>query len=154
MAQKTDTTATNRIETEKFNLEVSCLVSNYTATSISIEKEFQLNKFYFGPRIELVKLITPQDYKVHELGHTDTLAQQSQLRIRLSKFEWQVTQKIRLGIAPFWMLGPIPARGWYQTPTSIWITYWIDKPQTLYANITLHNTNEALWQISLTKRIL
>ena len=139
---------------ERWITEAAINVSTVNSLSISIEKEFQYERWTFGPRIELVNLFRPLSYRVDSFaGSLDTTLQQyAQIRIRLAQVEYQLTDRIRLGCAPFWMLGPIPRRGWYQTPTSVYAHFDLDEPKTLSLEASLNTYQQGLAQLSLRKR--
>jgi len=140
--------------TERWSVEAGINISSQNSLSISIEKEFQYNRWKFGPRIELVNLFQPINYRVDNFdGSQDTVLQQrAQIRIRLAQIEYQLTDRIRLGCAPLWMLGPIPRRGWYQTPTSVYAHFDLDEPKTLSLEASLNTYQQGLAQLSLRKR--
>lgn len=149
-AQKADT-ITNTIERERYNVELAINVSQYNSLSISIEKEFQYNNFYFGPRIEILNPFRQLTYTVKENNKDTTYTTDWQWRIRLAQVEYQVTNRIRIGIAPFWMLGPVPRHGYYQTPTSIYTTVWLDPNKTLQLEALFQTTSQAPLQLSVRK---
>ena len=155
-AQKADTiniTDTTPIQRESYNVELAINVSEYNSLSISIEKEFQYNNFFFGPRIEILNPFRQLTYTVKEKGKDTTYTTDWQWRIRLAQIEWQATARIRIGIAPIWMLGPQPRRGYYQTPTSIYATVWLDKPKTLQLECLFQSTSQAPVQLSVRKTL-
>ena len=140
--------------TERWSVEAGINISSQNSLSISIEKEFQYNRWKFGPRIELVNLFQPINYRVDNFdGSQDTVLQQrAQIRIRLAQIEYQLTDRIRLGCAPLWMLGPIPRYGWYQTPTSVYAHFDLDEPKTISLETSLSTSSSQLVQLSLRKR--
>lgn len=153
-AQKADTIIrTTPIERERYNVELAINVSEYNSLSVSIEKEFQYNNFYFGPRIEILNPFRQTTYTVKEKGKDTTYTTDWQWRIRLAQIEWQATDRIRIGIAPFWMLGPQPRRGYYQTPSSIYATFWLDPSKTLQLECLLQTTSQAPVQFSVRKTL-
>jgi len=155
-AQKADTTnITNTVPVQKesFNVELAINVSEYNSLSVSIEKEFQYNKFFFGPRIEVLNPFRQLTYTVKEDNKDTTYTTDWQWRIRLTQIEYQATDRIRIGIAPIWMLGPVPRRGYYQTPTSLYATFWLDKPKTLQLECLFQSTSQAPVQLSVRKRL-
>lgn len=136
-------------ESEKWQFEAAINVSEYNSLSISLEKEFTVNKFKFGPRIELLNPFGNLTYQVD--GDTNTYQQTAQIRLRLVQFEWCIHDKIRIGAAPFWLLGPLPRYGYYKTPSSIYAHFDLDKEKTLSAEITLSTSRSELRQISVRK---
>lgn len=152
-ADTTNITDTIPIQRERYNVELAVNVSQYNSLSISIEKEFQYNNFFFGPRIEILNPFQVQTYTVEEKGKDTLYTTDWQWRIRLAQIEYQATDRIRVGIAPFWMLGPVPRRGYYQTPTSIYATFWLDRPKTLELECLFQSTAQAPVQLSLRKRL-
>jgi len=155
-AQKADTTnITNTVPVQKesFNVELAINVSQYNSLSVSIEKEFQYNKFHFGPRIEILNPFRQLTYTVQANNKDTTYTTDWQWRIRLAQIEYQATDRIRIGIAPFWMLGPVPRRGYYQTPTSLYATFWLDRQATLQLECLLQTTSQAPVQLSVRKRL-
>ena len=154
-AQKADTTITDTtpIEKERYNIELAVNVSQYNSLSVSIEKEFQYNNFFFGPRIEILNPFQTQTYTVQANNNDTTYTTNWQWRIRLAQIEYQATDRIRVGIAPFWMLGPVPRRGYYQTPSSIYATFWLDRQETLQLECLLQTTDQAPVQLSVRKRL-
>lgn len=144
-----DTTTTK----ERINVEMAIQVKpDYTAYSLSIEREFQYNQFYFGPRIELENPFRQQQYRVVENNRDTVHYYNLLLNIRLVQIEYQLNPHLRIGIAPFWMQGPLPRKGWYKTPSSIYAHFWLDKPQTLQliAQFNTHLPNPV--QLELRKR--
>jgi len=155
-AQQADTiniTNTVPVQKESFNVELAINVSEYNSLSVSIEKEFQYNKFYFGPRIEILNPFRQPTYTVQANNKDTTYTTDWQWRIRLTQVEYQVNPKIRIGIAPIWMLGPVPRRGYYQTPTSLYATFWLDPHKTLQLECLLQTTSQAPVQLSVRKRL-
>ena len=155
-AQKADTTnITNTvpIEKESYNVELAINQSQYNSLSVSIEKEFQYNKFFFGPRIEILNPFRQLTYTVKEKDKDTTYTSNWQWRIRLAQIEYQATDRIRIGIAPFWMLGPQPRRGYYQTPSSLYATFWLDPHKTLQLECLFQTTSQAPVQLSVRKTL-
>lgn len=155
-AQKADTTVitnTVPIEKESYNVELAINVSQYNSLSVSIEKEFQYNNFFFGPRIEILNPFQTQAYTVQANNKDTTYTTDWQVRIRLAQIEYQINPSTRIGIAPFWMLGPVPRRGYYQTPTSIYATFWLDQPKTLQFECLFQTTSQAPVQLSVRKTL-
>ena len=151
-AQQADTT-TKPIEKERYNVEMAIQVKpDYTAYAFSIEKEFQYNNFYFGPRIEIENPFSRQAYIVQEKGKDTIHYYNLLLNIRLVQIEYQLNPQVRVGIAPFWMQGPLPRKGWYKTPTSLYAQFWLDKPKSLQlvAQFNTHLPNPV--QLELRKR--
>jgi hypothetical protein len=74
-----------------------------------------------------------------------------QFRIRLAQIEYRVNPNIKVGISPFWMLGPIPQRGYYKTPTSIYAD--IQLKEGLSLETTFTSSQRELVQLSVRKRI-
>jgi hypothetical protein len=149
----TNITDTIPIERERYNIELAINVSQYNSLSVSIEKEFQYNNFYFGPRIEILNPFRQLTYTVKANGKDTTYTTDWQWRIRLAQVEYQATDRIRIGIAPFWTLGPVPRRGYYQTPTSLYATVWLDPNKTLQLEALLQTTSQAPLQLSVRKRL-
>jgi len=153
-AQKADTTITTTTPIEeRYNIELAVNVAQYNSLSVSIEKEFQYNNFFFGPRIEILNPFRAQTYTVQANNNDTTYTTNWQWRIRLAQIEYQATDRIRVGIAPFWMLGPVPRRGYYQTPSSIYATFWLDRQETLQLECLLQTTDQAPVQLSVRKRL-
>jgi len=152
-ADTTNITDTIPIEKERYNVELAINVSQYNSLSISIEKEFQYNNFFFGPRIEILNPFRQLTYTVKEKGKDTTYTADWQWRIRIAQIEYQATDRIRVGIAPFWMLGPVPRKGYYQTPSSIYATFWLDRPKTLQLECLFQSTGQAPVQLSVRKRL-
>jgi len=134
--------------TERIFVEAGINLTQKSSLSISIEKEFTYKRWKFGPRIELVNLFDTLQYR----GGNDTLIQTAQVRLRLAQIEYQLNNHLRIGIAPIWMLGPLPRRGFYRTPTSIWAHIDLDVPKTLSLEVTLTNSRDQSLQLGLRKR--
>ncbi len=134
--------------TERIFVEAGINLTQKSSLSISIEKEFTYKRWKFGPRIELVNLFDTLQYR----GGNDTLIQTAQVRLRLAQIEYQLNNHLRIGIAPIWMLGPLPRRGFYRTPTSIWAHIDLDAPKTLSLEVTLTNSRDQSLQLGLRKR--
>jgi hypothetical protein len=112
------TSDTSKINTsEKINVEFACNLTGNSSLSISVEKEFTHNKWKFGPRVEFVNLLNTQQYTAEKMKY-EMIAQ---LRVRLLQLEYQASDRIRIGVVPIWMLGPIPKSGFYRTPSSAYI---------------------------------
>ena len=155
-AQQADTTVitnTVPIEKERYNVELAINVSEYNSLSVSIEKEFQYNNFFFGPRIEILNPFQTQAYTVDYYGKDSTMQANWQVRIRLAQIEYQINPSTRIGIAPLWMSGPVPSHGYYQTPTSIYATFWLDQPKTLQFECILQNADRQRIQLVLRKTL-
>lgn len=144
-----DTTNTK----ERINVEMAIQIkSTYTAYSLSIEKEFQYNQFYFGPRIEVENPIGNQQYRPDPDNKDSQYVYRALLNIRLVQIEYQVNPYLRIGIAPVWMQGPLPRKGWYRTPTSLYAHFWLDRTRSLQliAQANTHLPNPV--QLELRKR--
>ena len=155
-AQKADTTNITNVvpvQKESYNVELAINVAQYNSLSVSIEKEFQYNKFHFGPRIEILNPFRQLTYTVKENNKDTTYTTDWQWRIRLAQIEYQASNRIRIGIAPIWMLGPQPRRGYYQTPTSLYATVWLDRQATLQLECLLQTTSQAPVQLSVRKTL-
>ena len=132
---------------EKYTIELAASISNYSSLSISVEKEFTYGKWKFGPRVELVNLFANQSYQ----GEDSAYFMNMQLRIRLAQIEYQVNPHLRVGIAPFWMLGPLPKNGFYKTPSSIYAHIQLKEDFSLETSIT--TSSQELIQLSFRKTI-
>jgi hypothetical protein len=134
-------------ESEGVFVEMAVNVSYYNSLSISIEKEFTYGKFKFGPRAELVNLFTIENYK----GGDSIYQMNTQFRLRLAQVEYQLNDKIRVGIAPFWLLGPLPKNGYYKTPTTIYAHIQLKEGFSFEPSIT--SSSRELIQLSFRKMI-
>ena len=134
--------------TEKFNVEFAANLSSQSSLSISIEKEFTYGKWLFGPRIELINLFTPVNYIAED---DSTYQMVAQLRVRLAQIEYQINPHLRVGIAPVWMLGPLPKKGFYKTPSSIYAHIQLKEGLSLETTYTIANVDA--FQISLRKKL-
>ena len=134
-------------KSERVFVEMSVNISTYNSLSISVEKEFTYGKWKFGPRVELVNLFANQPYQ----GEDSTYFMNTQLRIRLLQIEYQVNPHLRVGIAPFWMLGPLPKNGFYKTPSSIYAHIQLKEDLSLETGIT--TSGQELIQLSFRKTI-
>ena len=133
---------------ESWQVEMSANISYYNSLSISVEKSFNYGEWIFGPRLELVNLFADQSY----IGEDDsTYSMQNQIRVRLAQIEYQINPRLRIGIAPFWMLGPLPKRGFYKTPSSIYAHLQIKEGLSLETSFT--NSNKEMVQLSFRKAI-
>ena len=133
--------------TEQVNFELSANVSSRSSLSISIEKEFTYGNWLFGPRVELINLFTPVNY----VGGDSTYQMLAQLRIRLIQIEYRVNSHLRVGVAPFWMLGPLPQAGFYKTPTSIYAHIQLKEGLSLETTYTM--AYQDAFQISIRKKL-
>ena len=134
-------------QSESVFVEMAVNVSYYNSLSISIEKEFTYGKFKFGPRAELVNLFTTESYE----GGDSTYQMNTQFRFRLAQVEYQLNDKIRVGIAPLWLLGPLPKNGYYKTPTTIYAHIQLKEGFSFEPSIT--SSNRELIQLSFRKII-
>lgn len=132
---------------DNWGVELSANISNYNSLSISIEKEFHYNNWIFGPRVELVNPFDSISYK----GGDTTYKMNAQIRVRLVQIEYRVNPTIKLGISPFWMLGPIPQRGYYKTPTSIYADFRLK--EGLFFVTTFTTSQREMVQLSVRKRL-
>jgi len=142
-AKETDTI----LQSERVFVEMAVNVSYYNSLSISVEKEFTYGKFKFGPRAELVNLFTSESYK----GGDSTYQMNTQFRLRLAQIEYQLNDRIRVGIAPFWLLGPLPKNGYYKTPTTVYAHIQLKEGFSFEPSIT--SSNRELIQLSFRKII-
>lgn len=122
-------------------------IAQYYSMSISIEKTFTDGRWKFGPRAELVNPFTPQIYKAGDSTYT----MNSQIRLRLIQAEYQINDKVRVGVAPFWLLGPVPRNGFYKTPTSFYGHIQIKEGLSLETSFTT-SQNEMV-QISIRREL-
>ena len=129
----------------KYAIEMAANISHYNSLSISVEKTFTEGRWLFGPRVELINLFDTTSYR----GEDSTYYMKAQLRIRLAQIEYKVNDHLRLGIAPFWLLGPLPRNGFYKTPTSIYAHVQLKEGLSLETSFT-NSTNELI-QLSLRK---
>jgi len=132
---------------ERWIGRIAANVSGYNSLSVSIEREFTQGNWTFGPKLELLNPFGWISYK------TENGVEQmnSQVRIYLARVEWHKSDKIGFGASPFWMLGPVPRKGYYLTPSSVWISYNIsDKNQM---EISATNSRDLLLQLSFRKQI-
>jgi len=132
---------------ENWGVEMAANISHYNSLSISIEREFHYNRFTFGPRVELLNLFQSQFYN----GDDSTYKMNAQFRIRLVQIEYRVNPNIKVGISPLWMLGPIPQKGYYKTPTSIYAD--IRLKEGLSFETTFTTSQRELVQLSVRKRL-
>lgn len=128
-------------------VEMSANVSFYNSLSISVEKEFTYGKWKFGPRAEFVNLFTSEDYK----GGDSTYQMNTQFRLRLAQVEYQLNDRIRVGIAPFWLLGPLPKNGYYKTPTTVYAHIQLKEGFSFEPSFT--TSSRELIQLSFRKKI-
>lgn len=136
------------LETEKWQFEAAINISGYNSLSISLEKEFTYNQFKFGPRVEL---LNPFGDLIYMVNDTSGFSQKAQIRLRLLQVEWSATDKIRIGAAPFWLLGPLPRRGYYKVPSSVYVHFDLDEKKTLSSEIAFTTSWNELAQISIRK---
>jgi len=146
MYGKTSDTSQNNTS-ERVNFEFACNFATNHSLSISVEKEFTYNKWKFGPRVEFVNLLNSQQYTA-ENSNYEMIAQ---LRIRLLQLEYQAADRIRIGIVPIWMKGPIPGYGFYQTPSSAYIHIQLKEDFSLETSFT--NVDKELIEFSFRKVI-
>lgn len=139
------------IEQEKWRAELSFNLSNYNSFSASIEKEFRYNNWYFGPRVELLNPFGVVKYNTSDTINNGYKEMRSQFRIQLLRLEWQKNKKLRFGISPFWMLGPIPREGFYQINTSVWASIYFK--ETKRVEVSLNSAKEIPFQISLRQSL-
>tara|TARA_B110000503_G_scaffold131072_1_gene205169 strand:- start:101 stop:580 length:480 start_codon:yes stop_codon:yes gene_type:complete len=133
---------------ESWAVEMSANVSYYNSLSISVEKTFTEGRWLFGPRVELINLFTPVNYIAED---DSTYQMVAQLRVRLAQIEYQINPHLRVGIAPVWMLGPLPKKGFYKTPSSIYAHIQLKEGLSLETTYTIANVDA--FQISLRKKL-
>ncbi len=134
-------------QSENIFVEMSANISYYNSLSISVEKEFTYGKWKFGPRVELINVFGDESYIAEKVDFKMI----AQIRVRLLQLEYQVADRIRIGVAPFWMLGPLPKQGVYKVPSSVYAHIQIKEGFSL--ETSLSNTNRELFQVSLRKVI-
>ena len=134
-------------QSERINVEFATNIGTNNSLSISVEKTFTYNKWKFGPRVEFVNLLNAQQYTAEKMKY-EMIAQ---LRVRLLQLEYQVTDRIRVGIVPVWMKGPLPQYGFYQVPSSIYTHIQLKEGFCLETTFT--NTNQELIELSFRKTI-
>jgi len=139
-AQSSDTS-------ESWGVEMAANISYYNSLSVSIEKSFNYGKWVFGPRVELLNIFGSETYQ----GDDSTYAMTSQVRIRLAQVEYKINPSVRIGIAPFWMLGPLPRNSFYKTPTSVYAHIQLRENLSLETSFT-SSQKEAV-QISVRKML-
>ena len=132
---------------ESWAVEMSANVSYYNSLSISVEKTFTEGRWLFGPRVELVNLFNTVSYK----GEDSTYQMNAQLRVRLTQIEYKVNETLRLGIAPFWMLGPLPQKGFYKTPTTVYAHIQLKEGLSLETSFT--TSAKEFVQLSVRKKL-
>jgi len=137
-------------QTERYMVEMGVNISYYNSLSISVEKEFTYGRFTFGPRVELLNPFNSQTYPGQTPeGKDTTFIMNAQVRLRLAQIEYSVNDKIRLGVAPFWLLGPLPRNGFYKTPSSIYVHFQLKEGLSLETLFT--TSDQEMVQISLRK---
>ena len=139
-AQSSDTS-------ESWGVEMAANISYYNSLSVSIEKSFNYGKWVFGPRVELLNIFGSETYQ----GDDSTYAMTSQVRIRLAQIEYKINPSVRIGIAPLWMLGPLPRNSFYKTPTSVYAHIQLRENLSLETSFT-SSQKEAV-QISVRKML-
>jgi len=132
---------------ESWDIEFAANVSTYNSLSVSIEKSFNYGKWVFGPRVELLNIFGSETYQ----GDDSTYAMTSQVRIRLAQIEYKINPSVRIGIAPFWMLGPLPRNGFYKTPTSVYAHIQLKEGLSLETSVT--SSPREVLQISVRKSL-
>jgi len=132
-------------QSEKIFAEMSANISYYNSLSISMEKEFTYGKFTFGPRVELLNLFNTQTYE----GGDTTFTMNTQVRLRLVQIEYRLNEYVKLGVAPLWLLGPLPINGYYKTPSSIYAHVQLKEGLSLETSFTI--SDQETVQISLRK---
>jgi len=133
----------------KWKFEGAVNISEYSSLSISLEREYTYKKITFGPRVELVNPFSVLTYQID--GDTNIYQQFAQIRLRLLQVEWEASDRIKIGIAPFWMLGPLPRRGYYKTPSSAYVHFDLDKAKTLSSEISISTNFPEIVLISFRK---
>jgi len=132
-------------QSEKIFAEMSANISYYNSLSISMEKEFTYGKFTFGPRVELLNLFNTQTYE----GGDTTFTMNTQVRLRLVQIEYRLNEYVKLGVAPLWLLGPLPRNGYYKTPSSVYAHVQLKEGLSLETSFTI--SDQETVQISLRK---
>ena len=139
--------AQSKDTSESWGVEMAANISYYNSLSVSIEKSFNYGKWVFGPRVELLNIFGSETYQ----GDDSTYAMTSQVRIRLAQIEYKINPSVRIGIAPFWMLGPLPRNSFYKTPTSVYAHIQLKENLSLETSFT-SSQKEAV-QISIRKML-
>jgi len=137
-------------QSERYMVEIAANVSQYNSLSISIEKEFTHGRFTFGPRVELLNPFNSQTYPGQTPeGKDTTFIMNAQVRLRLAQIEYSVNDKVRLGVAPLWLLGPLPRNGYYKTPSSVYAHFQLKEGLSLETSFT--TSEREMVQLSLRK---
>ena len=132
---------------ESWDIEFAANVSTYNSLSVSIEKSFNYGRWVFGPRVELLNIFGSETYQAED----STYSMNNQVRIRLAQIEYKINPSVRIGIAPFWMLGPLPRNGFYKTPTSVYAHIQLKEGLSVETSFT-SSQREAV-QISIRKML-
>jgi len=127
--------------------EFSANVSYYNSLSFSLEKNFTVGRFTFGPRAEYVRPLKSLSYDVGDTSYI----MESQFRLRLVQVEFQLNDRVSIGVSPFWLLGPIPRNGYYKTPSTFYAEIKLKNGVFLETSFTTSD-NEFI-QMSLRKRL-
>lgn len=132
---------------EEISVEFATNIGTNHSLSISVEKTFTYNKWKFGPRVEFANLLNTQQYVAEEMEYKMI----AQLRVRLLQLEYQVADRVRIGIAPLWVKGPLPRQGFYKVPSSVYTHIQLKEGFCLETTFT--NAEEELIELSLRKVI-
>ena len=127
--------------------EFSANVSYYNSLSFSLEKNFRVGKFTFGPRAEYVRPLKSLSYNVGDTSYI----MESQFRLRLVQVEFQLNNRVAVGVSPFWLLGPMPRNGYYKTPSTIYAE--IKLRDGLFLETSFTTSDKELIQMSFRKRL-
>jgi len=127
--------------------EFSANVSYYNSLSFSLEKNFTVGRFTFGPRAEYVRPLKSLSYDVGDTSYI----MESQFRLRLVQVEFALNDRIAVGASPFWLLGPIPRNGYYKTPSTIYAE--IKLKDGLFLETSFTTSDKELVQMSFRKRL-
>ena len=88
--------------------------------------------------VELLNLFNTQTYE----GGDTTFTMNTQVRLRLAQIEYRLNEYVKLGVAPFWFLGPLPRNGYYKTPSSIYAHVQLKEGLSLETSFTKIKSND------------
>lgn len=127
--------------------EFAANISYYNSLSLSLEKNFEVGRFTFGPRAEYLRPLKSLSYNVGDTSYI----MESQFRLRLVQVEFKLNNTIAIGASPFWLLGPIPRKGYYKTPSTIYAE--VKLKDGLFLETSFTTSDKELVQLSLRKRL-
>lgn len=131
---------------DSLRINLAATASSYHSWSIGFSQMFPWGKFRLGPSADYCVLTRYEEYQ----ADGESFLMDAQLRINLVNIEYPIGDRVSVGVSPFWLLAPLPRRGYYKIPSSIYARFEIYN--NLFYKAVITNTDREFMQMSLIKR--